>query len=93
MYQKLMEGPNLEAHASLDLLVQHLGDNAVKVLQHLNRNLWLYLAIANELVERICHGGTDADIVSDQHTDLRWVGSNTCYAGTTRRSVAADWPS
>jgi hypothetical protein len=73
----LAEGRYLKAHASLDLLVKHFCHNAVKVLQHLNRNLWLYLAIANELVECICHGGTDADIVSyqpsRQHTNQRWI--------------------
>jgi len=60
----------LETHASLDLLVQNLCDHTIEVLQHLDRDLRLDTALADEVVQCICHRSTNTTGCQQRFTTI-----------------------
>jgi hypothetical protein len=54
----------LEAQSRLDLVIQDFCDDSVKVLQHLDCNLWLDAAVGDKCVECFYQRGSDARIRS-----------------------------
>jgi hypothetical protein len=75
---------NLELHAGLDLVTQHLGNVTVEVHQHLDGDLRLDAALGDEGVEGVDQRGADARGVSAGRAGGGVRGRRACSGGTAR---------